>query len=48
MNCQTCGKPASEFLNKMILEDGYSGEYFCDDECRNKRRARDEELGQDL
>jgi len=44
MNCQTCGKSAPEFLNKMMEEDGYVGDYFCDEEC-HARRGRDEDFG---
>ena len=45
MNCQACGKPAPDSINKMLEEDNYFGDYFCDDECRAKHRMRDEEFG---
>ena len=48
MNCQNCGKQASPEINQMLLEDGYSGDYFCSDECRNERRSREVDIGQGL
>lgn len=46
MNCQTCGRKAPDLINKILEEDNYSGDYFCDEECRAKSRARDEDFGQ--
>ena len=42
MNCQNCGNPAPEDIKKMLEEDGYFGDYFCSDECRDTRRAQEE------
>jgi len=44
MNCENCGKPASKEMNQMLLEDNYSGDYFCSDECRDKKREREDGL----
>lgn len=43
--CRTCGQKAPDEIHKMLTEDGYAGEYYCDDECRAKQRSQDESYG---
>lgn len=38
MYCDFCGKKSSSILDDMA--DGYDGQYFCDEECRDKFRCK--------
>jgi len=42
--CDQCGVKAPEELHKMLEEEDYGGEYFCSEECRSTKRAREELL----
>lgn len=39
--CNTCGQKASPEIHKMLEESNYNGDYFCNDECREKQRSRE-------
>jgi len=43
MHCDRCGKKASDELNETIGE-GYIGDYFCSEECRDKQRTDDDQF----
>lgn len=45
-HCLTCGQVAPPEIYQMMIEDGYDGDYFCDEECRNRKRQAEESYDQ--
>ena len=41
--CENCGKKNPS--EKDYVFEGYVGEYFCSEECRNNRRIGEEKIG---
>ena len=40
--CEQCGEKAPPEIHELLNESDYTGEYFCSDECRDIKRAREE------
>lgn len=43
-----CGKSPSNEVKAIMNENDYEGDYFCSDECRDEKRAKQGEIYDDI